>query len=60
MKFVFCACFYPLADKPGYMVNFPDLPGCVTEGEDLASAIEMAADAAAGWVLDELSTPNEN
>lgn len=54
MKLVYGACFYPLSDKPGYTVSFPDLPGCVTEGSDLVSAIEMAIDAASGWVLDEL------
>lgn len=32
----------------------PDLPGCVTQGANLADAIFMAQDAASGWVLDEL------
>jgi predicted RNase H-like HicB family nuclease len=32
-------------------VIFPDLPGCVTEGHTLSEAIEMAADAASGWLL---------
>jgi predicted RNase H-like HicB family nuclease len=54
MKLVFGACLYPLSDKAGYTVSVPDLPGCVTEGNSLASAIEMAIDAASGWILDEL------
>lgn len=54
-KLLYPACFYPCEDKPGaYTVVIPDLPGCVTEGKDLADAIAMATDAASGWVLDEL------
>jgi predicted RNase H-like HicB family nuclease len=55
MKLVYAACFYPQSDgKGGYTVEFPDLPGCVTEGDSLPGAIEMATDAASGWILDEL------
>lgn len=35
-------------------MEFPDLPGCVTEGRNLEEAIEMGIDAASGWVLGEL------
>lgn len=56
MKLVYGACFYPFENGTGYTVVVPDLPGCVTEGNDLASAIEMASDAASGWVLDELES----
>ena len=38
----------------GYTVEFPDLPGCITFGKDLADTLLMAQDAACGWVLDEL------
>ncbi len=54
LKLVYPACFYPCEEKEGYTVTVPDLPGCVTEGESLAEAIEMASDAASGWVLDAL------
>lgn len=54
-KLIYPACFYPCEDKKGaYTVVVPDLPGCVSEGENLADAIAMATDAASGWVLDEL------
>ena len=56
MKLVYGACFYPFENGNGYTVVVPDLPGCVTEGNNLASAIEMAVDAASGWVLDELES----
>lgn len=51
---------YPIILSPfedgsgGYTVEVPDLPGCVTEGRDLADALLMAEDAASGWVLTEL------
>ena len=58
MKLVYPAVFRPCEEKEGYTVTVPDLPGCVTEGDTLASAILMAEDAASGWVLDELEEGN--
>lgn len=54
MKLSYPAIFYPWDDNPGYTVEVPDLPGCVSEGESLAEAIFMGTDAASGWVLTEL------
>ena len=55
MKLVYPAIFTPYEDGTGgYVVEFPDLPGCVTEGDDMAEALFMAEDAASGWVLTEL------
>ena len=55
MKLIYPAIFKPFSDKSGgYVVEFPDLPGCVTEGKDLEQAIEMGVDAASGWILGEL------
>lgn len=59
MKLIYPAVFYPFSDgSGGYVVEFPDLPGCVTEGKDLENAFENATDAASGWVLDELEEGN--
>ena len=55
MKLVYPAIFTPYEDGTGgYTVEFPNLPGCVTGGDDLAEALFMAEDAASGWVLGEL------
>jgi len=54
MKLTYPAIFYPWGDSPGYTVEVPDLPGCVSEGNSLAEAIIMGTDAASGWVLTEL------
>ena len=60
MKLTYPACFYPCETKDeGYTVEIPDLPGCVSEGDSLADAINMATDAASGWILDELEDGNE-
>ena len=37
---------------------YPALPGCVSEGNSLSDAIEMATDAASGWILGELEDGN--
>ena len=55
LKLVYPAVFKPFSDQSGgFVVEFPDLPGCVTEGKDLEQAIEMGVDAACGWILGEL------
>ena len=54
MKLTYPAILYPWDDGPGYTVEVPDLPGCVSEGGSLAEAIIMGTDAASGWVLTEL------
>lgn len=41
--------FYPAlfhkAEEGGFWVSFPDLPECLTQGDDLAQTYEMAIDA---------------
>lgn len=58
MKLAYPALFSKWEEGDGYTVEFPDLPGCVTEGSSLAEAIKMAEDAASGWVLGELEDGN--
>lgn len=59
MKLIYPAIFMAWDDADGYTVEVPDLPGCVTEGYDLADAIYMATDAASGWVLTSLEAGEE-
>ena len=35
----------------GYLVTFPDLPGCMSDGETIEEAITNAADAENEWLL---------
>lgn len=59
MKLVYLAVFAPLEEQEGYCVQFPDLPGCITQGKSLSDAIDMAIDAASGWILDEIEDGND-
>ena len=56
-KLIYPAIFTPDKDG-GYTVVVPDLPGCVTEGDDIEESISMAEDAASGWILGELEEGN--
>lgn len=42
-KYVFPARFLP--EAVGYSVTFPDIPGAITQGDDMNDALAMAADA---------------
>jgi predicted RNase H-like HicB family nuclease len=43
-RYVFPALFEP-CEEGGYLVTFPDLPGCITEGDDISEALAMATEA---------------
>lgn len=58
MKLLYPAIFTPFGDRDGFTVEVPDLPGCVTEGDNLIEAIEMGVDAASGWILGEIEEGN--
>lgn len=34
----------------GYLIEFPDLPGCMSDGETVEEAIESGVDAMRGWI----------
>ena len=48
--------FYPAvfhrAEEGGFWVTFPDIPECITEGDDMAAAYDMAVEAL-GLALEE-------
>ena len=58
MKLVYPANFYYEEDG-GYSVEIPDLLGCVSQGENLEEAMEMAQDAALGWILTAIEAEEE-
>lgn len=58
MKLVYPANFYYEEDG-GYSVEVPDLLGCVTQGDNLEEAMEMAQDAALGWILTAIEEEEE-
>jgi antitoxin HicB len=34
----------------GYLIEFPDLPGCMSDGESIEEAVQNGGDAAACWI----------
>lgn len=63
--------FYPavfhIAKEGGFWVTFPDIPECMTQGDDMQQAYEMAVDALGlsittmeedGEVIPKASTPD--
>ncbi|MBI2171924.1 MAG: toxin-antitoxin system HicB family antitoxin [Chloroflexi bacterium] len=59
----YLALQYPLnvyaEPEGGYTAVFPDLPGCMTQGETLEELVAMAEDARAGWIETEYERGNE-
>lgn len=51
MKYIYTAIFEPNEDGTKYYCRVPDLPGCITTGNNLDDAIEMITDAASGWLV---------
>lgn len=55
--------FYPAvfhkAEEGGFWVSFPDVPECLTEGEDMTQAYEMAVDALGLALSDRLANKED-
>ena len=45
MKKLFYPALFHKAEEGGFWVSFPDIPECLTQGDDMEQAYEMAADA---------------
>ena len=52
MKYTYTATFTPKEDGSGYLCRVPDLPGCISSGENLDDAIDKITDAASVWLVD--------
>jgi antitoxin HicB len=40
----------PLEEGGGYLITFPDLPGCISDGETPEEAIQNGLDAVRSWL----------
>lgn len=45
MKKLFYPALFHKAEEGGFWVSFPDIPECLTQGDDMTQAYEMATDA---------------
>lgn len=56
MKKLFYPAVFHIAEEGGYWVTFPDFPECLTQGENMQKAYDMAIDALGLILTDELTT----
>lgn len=45
MKKIFYPAVFHKAEEGGYWITFPDIPECITEGDNMDEAYNMAVDA---------------
>lgn len=57
-KLLFYPAVFHKAEEGGFWISFPDLPECLTEGDDMTQAYEMAVDAL-GLALTSREAENE-
>ena len=50
MKKINYFMFAHMDDKSGFWCEFPDLPGCMTDGDDFEDLMKNAADALESWL----------
>ncbi len=50
MKLPYKMEIVPDIDEGGYIISFPDLPGCISSGETIEDAIVNAGDAKRAWL----------
>ena len=46
-------------EEDGYWVEFPDLTGCVTEGDTIEETMSMAQEALGLWLVSQIEMGNE-
>lgn len=51
MKLPYKLEIIPDTEESGYVASYPELPGCITCGETIASAVANADDAKKEWLL---------
>ena len=56
-SYIYPAIFHQNPDET-YTITYPDLPGCISEGKNLADAMKMAQSALSQWI-DYLNDTNE-
>ena len=42
---------HPLSEGSGFLIVFPDLPGCMADGATIEEAVANGQDAVKGWIL---------
>ena len=50
LEYPFITSALPKEEGGGYLIEFPDLPGCISDGETIEEAIENGKDAIVCWI----------
>ena len=50
IEYPFTVCTLPQSDGSGYLIEVPDLPGCMSDGDTLEEAIANGNNAMACWI----------
>ena len=50
LKYPFLMSILPPEEGGGYLIEFPDLPGCMSDGETIEETIENGKDAVFCWI----------
>lgn len=59
MKRLFYPAIFHKAEEGGFWITFPDLPECITEGDDMEEAYNMAVDALGLTLTDRIKSKEE-
>lgn len=59
MNKLFYPCVFHKAEEGGFWVSFPDFPECLTEGDNMQAAYEMAVDALGLCITDRIAQREE-
>lgn len=59
MKKLFYPAIFHKAEEGGYWVSFPDIPECLTEGDDTEKAYKMAVEALGLAIADKIENKEE-
>ena len=49
-EYPFITSVLPEAESGGYLIEYPDLPGCMSDGDTIQEAIENGKDAVRSWI----------
>ena len=50
LEYPFITSVLPEAEGGGYLIEYPDLPGCMSDGETIQEVIENGREAVRSWI----------
>ena len=50
LEYPFITSVLSEAEGGGYLIQYPDLPGCISDGETIQEAVENSRDAVRSWI----------